>query len=227
MKNIIYSCLLFIGVVVLTVSSCKVGGACEGTSNVTDASGNTYNTVQIGNQCWTKENLKTTKYADGSVIPNITDGEQWIGLTTGAWCNPENSAGNDALFGKLYNWHTVADPRNVCPAGWHVPNDAEWTILTDFLGGTNVAGGKMKTTTGWAGLNTNGTNESGFSGLPGGFRYGYGGTFNSVGYYGNWWSSSEGGTSSAWDRYLDDGDGSAFRSNDLKRDGLSVRCLRD
>ena len=227
MNNIIYSCLLFIGVVFLTVSSCKIGGACEGTSNVTDASGNTYNTVQIGNQCWTKENLKTTKYADGSVIPNITDGAQWGGLTKGAWCNYENSAANDELYGKLYNWYTVADPRNLCPAGWHLPTDAEWITLTDSLGGQRVAGGKMKTTTGWGAPNTSATDESGFSGLPGGYRYNSNGTFGNVGDFGWWWSSSKGGATGASGRSLGYRGGGVGRDNYYKRDGFSVRCLKD
>ena len=204
-----------------------IGAGCGDITSVTDIDGNEYPVVQIGNQCWTKENLKTTKYADGSVIPNITDNPEWAGLSTGAWCNYENSAGNDAVYGKLYNWYTVADPRNVCPAGWHVPTDAEWTTLTDFLGGEPVAGGKMKTTTGWQAPNTGATNESGFSGLPGGYRYGYEGTFNFVGGYGHWWSSSETDGYYAWYRSLFYGLGNAYWYTINRRSGLSVRCLRD
>jgi len=213
---------------------------CGGITSVTDIDGNIYPVVEIGDQCWTKENLKTAKYADGSVIPNVTPRLEWMDLTTGAWCNNENSAGNDALYGKLYNWYTVSDPRNVCPAGWHVPTDAEWTILTDFLGGESVAGGKMKTTTGWEAPIPGATNESGFSGLPGDSRYGDGvrflrsrgrhddgGTFGTVGSYGFWWSSSEYDTNDAWYRYLVYGYGGAGRDSLNKRDGFSVRCLRD
>jgi len=207
--------------------STSASSGCGGITSVTDIDGNQYPVVEIGNQCWTKENLKTAKYADGSVIPNVTSDAQWPGLTTGAWCNYENSAGNDALYGKLYNWYTVADPRNVCPAGWHVPTDAEWTILTDFLGGELVAGGKMKTTTGWQAPNSGVTNESGFSGLPGGFRYDYDGTFGSVGTTGYWWCSSEYGPDDAWRRHLYYLYGLAYRNYGNKRFGLSVRCLRD
>jgi uncharacterized protein (TIGR02145 family) len=197
-------------------------------TSVTDADGNEYPVVQIGNQCWTKENLKTTKFADGSVIPNVTSYDAWNNLSSPAWCNYENSASNDISYGKLYNWFTAADPRNVCPTGWHVPTDAEWTVLTDYLGGGIVAGGKMKSTTGWNAPNTGATNESGFSGLPGGYLDGYDGYhFGFVGDFGSWWSSTESSTATAWARNLYYSNGLALRSNLIKQDGLSVRCLRD
>ena len=190
--------------------------------------GYTYTSVVLGNgQEWMAENLRTATYANGDPIPNITDNAQWSGLTTDAWCNYENSASNGALYGKLYNWFTVSDPRNVCPAGWHVPTDAEWTTLTDFLGGESVAGGKMKTTTGWEAPNYGATNESGFSGLPGGNRDFSIGTFNTFGYFGYWWSSSEYDTSFPWARDLIYGNGIATRFYNNKRLGFSVRCLRD
>ncbi|MBM3410438.1 MAG: hypothetical protein FJY18_02250, partial [Bacteroidetes bacterium] len=117
-----------------------------GTSAVSDVDNNTYNTVQIGTQCWTQSNLKVSKYRNGDNISNITDNIAWSQTSTGAWCNYNNSSANDALYGKLYNWYTVNDSRGLCPTGWHVPSDAEWTTLTDFLGGASVAGGKMKST---------------------------------------------------------------------------------
>jgi uncharacterized protein (TIGR02145 family) len=193
---------------------------------VTDIDGNVYNVVQIGNQCWTKENLRTTRYNNGSVIPNVTSDLAWVSLNTPAWCNYNNSPANDAVYGKLYNWYTVA-AGNLCPTGWHVPTDAEWTVLTDFLGGTSVAGGKMKSTTGWNAPNTAATNESGFSGIPGGCRDGDVGGFGSVGYSGYWWSSSEGGTGDAWGRSLYYDFGGATRNDVNKLNGFSVRCLRD
>jgi len=211
----------------VTFSTSASSGCSGGITSVTDIDGNIYPVVEIGNQCWTKENLKTTKYADGSVIPIITSDSLWQDLTAGAWANYDNSPVNDAIYGKLYNWYTVADSRNVCPAGWHVPTDAEWTILTDFLGGEEIAGGKMKTTTGWQSLNTGATNESGFSGLPGGSRYPNTGTFSFVGYFGSWWSSSEYDADTAWYRSLYYANGNAFRSFDYKQSGFSVRCLRD
>jgi len=211
----------------VTFSASALNGCSGGITSVTDIDGNIYPIIEIGNQCWTKENLKTTKYADGSVIPNVTDSLLWQGLTDGAWANYENSAVNDAVYGKLYNWYTVADPRNVCPTGWHVPSDAEWTTLTNFLGGESLAGGKMKTTTGWQAPNTVATNESGFSGLPGGNRSPNTSPFVSVGYSGNWWSSSDDDMGFVWYRYLYYSSGNVSRSSSNRQSGFSVRCLRD
>ncbi|MEZ5173884.1 MAG: FISUMP domain-containing protein [Bacteroidia bacterium] len=197
---------------------------------VTDIDGNTYPTVLIGNQWWMAENLRTSTYANGEPIDNVTDNTAWGGLSTGAWCHYGNNTANDTIYGKLYNWYTTVDPSGLCPAGWHVPTDAEWTVLTDYLGGLSVAGVKMKTATGWndyLGQNGNGTNSSGFSALPGGFLYAYDGLFYSVGYYGRWWSSSESSPTSAWKRYLLHFDSSALRGDYGKRSGLSVRCVKD
>jgi uncharacterized protein (TIGR02145 family) len=203
-------------------------GGCGSITSVTDIDGNVYPVVEIGNQCWTKENLKTSKFADGSGIPNITDDATWTNLSSPAWCNYENNAANDATYGKLYNWYTVADSRNICPAGWHSPTDAEWTVLTDYLGGEAVAGGKMKTTSGWQAPNTSATNESGFSGLPGGIRFPSNGTFPPYGGdIGYWWSSSEGDANIAWNRFLSNSNGNAYRGFNFKHTGFSVRCLRD
>jgi uncharacterized protein (TIGR02145 family) len=193
---------------------------------VTDIDGNVYNVVQIGNQCWTKENLRTTRYNNGSVIPNVTSDDAWENLSSPAWCNYYNSPASDAVYGKLYNWYTVA-AGNLCPTGWHVPTDAEWTVLTNFLGGTSVAGGKMKSTTGWNAPNTAATNESGFSGLPGGARFNGFPSFEAVGDIGFWWSSTESSTTNAWYRGLAYDDGGAVRFFSAKWIGFSVRCLRD
>jgi uncharacterized protein (TIGR02145 family) len=191
--------------------------------------GYTYSSIVLGNgQEWMAENLRTTSYANGDLIPNVTDGTQWSNLTTGAWAHYYNDNQYENPYGKLYNWYTVADPRNVCPTGWHVPTDAEYTLLTDYLGGEPVAGGKMKSTGTqyWLSPNTNATNESGFSGLPGGHRYSNG-TFNHIGHLGYWWSSTEYATYDAWNRYLDYPNGGVTRGYNLKDNGFSVRCLRD
>ena len=194
--------------------------------NITDAENNTYKTVTIGTQQWMAENLKVTKYNDGTAIPNITDNTQWSQLSTGAWSYYNNDVTNNAKYGKLYNWYAVSK-KNVCPTSWHVPTDAEWTVLTDYLGGSTVAGGKMKEvgTASWNSPNTDATNTSLFTGLPGGSRNDDG--YFSIGNYGNWWSSTEGDTYNAWNRYLSLSIGSAYRSYYDKEDGLSVRCLRD
>ena len=210
------------------VGDMMVCGNAGGT--VSDIDGNLYPTVIIGTQEWMQENLKTTKFSDGSLIPNVTDSITWSQVSTPAWCNYFNNAANDVKYGKLYNWYTAADPRNVCPAGWHVPTDVEWTTLTDFLGGSSVAGGKMKTTTGWSdyqGLNGNGTNESGFSALPGGIRYPGVAYFSTIDKSGNYWSSSIENPYTAWFRHLDNRNQDALRTYNNRRTGVSVRCLRD
>ena len=200
--------------------------------NITDAENNTYKTVTIGTQTWMAENLKVTKYNDGTAIPNITDNTQWSQLSTGAWSYYNNDVANNAKYGKLYNWYAVSKisngNKNVCPTGWHVPTDAEWTVLTEYLGSASVAGGKMKEvgTTSWNSPNTDATNTSLFTGLPGGFRYNDG-SFNSIGNFGYWWSSTEDSTINAWFRYLGSANGVAGRNDGTKSIGLSVRCLRD
>jgi uncharacterized protein (TIGR02145 family) len=193
------------------------------TTSVTDIDGNVYPTVHIGTQVWMAANLKTTRYRDGTTIPNVTNGTTWSGLTTGAWANYDNNAANDATYGKLYNWYAVADSRNICPAGWHVPTDAEWTVLSNFLA-TDV-GFKMKSTSGWDN-NGNGSNASGFNGLPGGVRN-PNGTFATVGRSGYFWSSSEFNSDYAWYRYLGSGNRDLGRVSNDKSFGFSVRCLRD
>ena len=201
-------------------------------SNITDKEGNSYKTVYIGTQQWMAENLKVSKYSDGTTIPNITDNTQWQNNTSGAWAYYNNDAANNAKYGKLYNWYAVSKTtngnKNICPTGWHVPTDAEWKVLTNYLGGETVAGGKMKEvgTTSWNSPNTDATNMSLFTGLPGGY-HDYSGSCSSIGYNGLWWSSSENITYGAWYRYLYYDYGACNQLNDAKGHGLSVRCLRD
>lgn len=184
--------------------------------------------VQIGTQKWMTKNLNTSRYRNGDLIPQVTDPTQWGNLTTGAWCYYDNDQSNGQIYGKLYNWYAVNDPRGLAPSGWHVPTDAEWTTLTTSLGGDNVAGGKMKEsgTTHWNGPNTNATNTSGFTGLPGGFRN-HGGTFYSIGHSGSCWNSTESVTPDAWCRFLYYNSGTVGRAANVKDIGFSVRCLRD
>lgn len=193
-----------------------------------DQEGNNYQTIIIGSQEWMAENLRTTTYANGDPIPNETDGIQWQSLTTGAWVHYNNESQYENPYGNLYNWYTVVDPRNVCPTGWHVPSDDEWTVLTDYLGGTAVAGGKMKSTGTqyWQSPNTAATNESGFSGLAGGQLIDLG-NFNRLGEYGYWWSSNESSTTNAWCRAMSHTNGNAVRGGVPKMWGYSVRCIRD
>ena len=201
-------------------------------SNITDVEGNSYKTVYIGTQQWMAENLKTAKYNDGTAIPYITTNTQWANNTTGAWVYYNNDVANNAKYGKLYNWYAVSKTtngnKNVCPTGWHVPTDAEWSVLFDYLGGESIAGGKMKEigTTNWASPNTDATNASLFTALPGGYRD-YVGNYKHNGSTGAWWSTTENSVSTSWYRIMDSSTGNANRSYPFKVDGLSVRCLRD
>jgi len=199
-----------------------------------DDDGNNYSVVTIGTQTWMAENLKTTKYNDGTAIPLVTDNTAWVGMNTGAWCDNYNSSGTE--YGHLYNWYAVSDGRNIAPVGWHVPTDAEWTTLTTYLGGESVAGGKLKETgtlnweagTGnWASPNTAATNETGFSALPDGTRLYYNGMFSGVSYYGQWWSSTPPSTNNAWSRSMSNDTGNVIRNTGNRATGFSVRCVRD
>ena len=218
--------------------SCQYSSPTPPTTNgagVTDNDGNSYETVIIGNQEWMAENLRTTTYANGDPILHVIADTQWINLAnteTAAWSHYNNDSQYENPYGKLYNWYTVADPRNVCPTGWHVPTDAEWTILTDFLGGETIAGGKMKTTGTieggdglWTEPNTDATNSSGFSGLPGGKRQILG-SFIDVDIFGYWWSSTQAG-GGAYTRYLGNEGGYVIRGGSPANEGLSCRCLKD
>jgi uncharacterized protein (TIGR02145 family) len=198
-------------------------------STVTDVEGNVYNTVQIGSQCWMKQNLKTTKYRNGTSITYPgSNNTTWQNNTTGAYAWYNNNIANKNTYGALYNWYAVANTNNLCPTGWHVPTNAQWTVLTTYLGGESVAAGKMKETgtSHWNSPNTGATNSSGFTALPGGYRD-YGGTFYGVGSTGSWWSATEYGTYSAWNRYLYYDFSGVYRSYPNKVDGFSVRCVRD
>ncbi len=201
------------------------------TSTISDIDGNTYKTVYIGFQNWMTENLKTTRYNDGSSIPNITYNSQWVTLS-GAWAYYNNDATNNAKFGKLYNWHVIDSAtnqnKNVCPTGWHVPSVPELMVLFDYLGGYNVAGGKMKEigTVNWKSPNTDATNSSLFTGLPGGRRT-ENGIYTEVGENGYWWSSTEYLTYSSTLLRLGNGGGGAEWFDIRKETGLSIRCLQD
>ncbi len=200
---------------------------------ITDQEGNVYKTIVIGTQEWMAENLNTSIYRNGDAIPTNLDNAAWQSTTSGAWAYYNNDASYACPYGKLYNWYTCVDARHLCPTGWHVPTDAEWTVLTDYLGVESVAGGKLKTTgtieaaSGlWYSPNAEATNSSGFSGAPGGSRD-FLGVYSLIGSHGGWWSSLEADTNFAWGRDLNYGNGSASRDDYIKRDGFSVRCLRD
>jgi uncharacterized protein (TIGR02145 family) len=200
-------------------------------TSVTDIDGNVYKIVTIGTQTWMAENLKTTKYRDGSPIPNVTDKTSWKSLTSGACCwYNDDAVANKATYGALYNWYTVADSRNIAPAGWHVPTEAEWNTLITFLGDNQVAGGLMKETgtIHWKTPNTGATNQSGFTALPSGYRdYDYG-SFNYLGIGGMFWSSTQSTTPSiARYRSLLYNSSTCDNLGAYKQNGYSVRCVKD
>ncbi len=199
-----------------------------GTYTLTDIEGNEYKVVKIGEQVWMAENLLTTKYNDSTAIPLVTDITAWGNLSTPGYCWYNNDSATYAqTYGALYNWYTV-NTGNLCPTGWHVPTDTEWTTLTTYHGGESVAGGKLKETgtTHWDTPNTGATNETGFTALPGGYRLGNG-PFDRIRRFCNLWSATEFDTYEAWNRSIYYDDSLADRVNNSKRRGFSVRCVRD
>ena len=220
-----------------------IGNRNQDTSNVDtselnnyiiDADGNIYTSVIIGEQEWMVENLRTSKYSNGDPIQNVTDDTEWLNLSSGAWCYYDNDDWYDndynywSLYGKLYNWYAAADSRNICPIGWHVPSDDEFTVLTNYLAANGHSGNEgkaLKSIEGWDN-DGNGTDDYGFRGLPGGDRY-IGGTFRKVGTNGDFWSSTEATTVKARSRELDYNSKIMSRGYYGKRNGFSVRCLRD
>ena len=205
----------------------------ENTKATTDFSGKTATItilsdyVTIGTQIWTNKDLDVTTYRNGDVIPQVTDPTAWAGLTTGAWCYYNNDAANGAIYGKLYNWYAVNDPRGLAPQGWHVPTETEWTTLINYLGGASVAGGKMKDigTTFWGSSNT-GTNSSGFSALPGGLQD-EGGNFWGGGYLSTMWSSTSINANESWNFYILHDSNEIFPFNGPVKRGKAVRLIRD
>ncbi len=206
----------------------SLGTGGSGSGNMIDADGNTYLTVKIGTQEWMAENIRATHYRNGDAIPKITDNTTWAGLITGARCYYDNdSITNNPVYGALYNWYAVNDSRNLCPTGWHVPSDDEYGTLITYLGGFIIAGGQMKTTILFNSPNTGATNTSGFSGRPGGDRNedgSFGGTLHIIG---NWWSTTENISNTAFVRTVGAYDSGIFREYPGKNYGGSVRCVRD
>ena len=182
--------------------------------------------VTIGTQVWTNKNLDVSTYRNGDIIPQITDATTWANLTTGAWCYFNNDPANGTIYGKLYNWYAVNDSRGLAPSGWHIPTDAEFITLTNYLGGSTLAGGKMKFvgTTRWITPNTDATNESGFRALPGGFRY-YESSFLQKGVRALFWTATASGDAVFYNIY--NNSGSLTRGTEGKVDGFSVRIVQD
>lgn len=227
--------LALLGLSLLLLISCSKDSTNDnqppGVGNVKDIDGNVYHTVTIGTQVWMAENLKVTKYRNGDPITtNIPNNAAWININSGAFCWYLDDIENKPTYGALYNWYAVSDSRNICPTGWHIPTSAEWTTLITYLGGENVAGGKLKEIgkTHWLAPNLGATNETGFTGLPSGGRDNTA-LFNGLGANCNWWSSTVGYAGELIWIYALNTSGANFHGSDIasKRQGLSVRCIKD
>ena len=212
---------------------CICGGDGSTCEPVLDIDGNVYQTIQIGEQWWMAENLKTTHYNDGSEIPTGFDGGDWPILEEGAYAVYNDDPSNADIYGNLYNWFAVDDDRGICPEDFHVPSDDEYTILTDYLGDESVAGGKMKEEghDHWIYysdvITEEATNESGFTALPAGYRNSNSGYYYDMGNLGYFWSSSEYSSNYAWNRLLHYNYSNVGRYYYNKHSGFSVRCLGD
>ena len=195
---------------------------------VTDIDGNKYKTIALGLQIWMADNLKTTRYNDGTAIPYVTDAGKWASLSGPGFCWYKNSESTfKPMYGAIYNWYAINDNR-LCPEGWHVPDNTDWDHLADYLGGWNSAGGKLKVKGDayWSTPNTGATNEYMFSALPGGLRY-LDGEFRDFGFGGYWWSASEQSAERAFFRHIFYEEVSLFRFDNDKRNGFYVRCIKN
>lgn len=225
-KNVFYLSMLFLSASILFTESCKKDK--DDSDVIVDADGNVYKTVVINSQVWMTENLKTTRYNDGTAILNYgTDNLGWQTNVTGAYSWYNNDIANKDIYGALYNWHTVNTDK-LCPVGWHVPTLAEWTALVDYLGGVDYGGGKLKEegTDHWMSPNAGATDEYGFKALPGGYRYYYG-DFTLTGNQGFWWCDTEIDADYAQIEYISYEGTDIFHYGIYKNYGVSVRCLKD
>jgi uncharacterized protein (TIGR02145 family) len=196
---------------------------------IKDIDGNVYHVVTIGQQDWLVENLRVVHYRNGDSIPNVKDGTQWGQLTTGAYCNYNNDVYYVKTYGRLYNAYAVLDPRNIAPEGWHVATNEDYVALEEYLGGTDIAGGKMKEegTAHWTSPNTGATNTSGFKGLPGGNRSRTIGTFQNLYDQGCWWTSTEYDVDNKYARFLYYDQCVSYVTWAYRYIGMSVRCVKD
>jgi uncharacterized protein (TIGR02145 family) len=222
------SVLTVLGFVLILSNSCKKSSD-DTTPSVIDKDGNVYKTVTIGTQVWMAENLKTTKYVNGDLIGTTPVPTTDISAeSTPKYQWPSSGNENDvATYGRLYTWYAVTDTRNICPDGWHVPVNVEFTTLMTYLGGDTIAGSKLKETgtTHWASPNTRATNVTGFTALPGGYR-GYEGTYNFMSYTGYFWTATEYDPNNGWFRGLYYNGAYDHNLSNSKQAGFSVRCIK-
>lgn len=227
---------MVIGIISILISSCTKDDVDK--AMVKDIDGNVYQTITIGSQVWMVENLQTTKYRNGDSIPYISDSMEWSQLSSGGQCIYYNNQNFGYLYGRLYNWHAVNDPRNIAPEGWHVPTDAEWTVLETYaanhLGTSGSVAIALASTTNWTkfteengvGNDLSKNNGLGFTALPGGNRYANGKN-DDIGDIGCWWSATDADASTAWSRGIYCYYATVSRNFDKKECGLSVRCIKD
>lgn len=236
-SSILNQLVIIMALALIFTSGCKKDGPEHSYSNLTDQAGNTYKTIEIGSQTWMAENLETTKYNDNKDIPNVTGNSAWSNLTTPAYSWYDNDeTKNKPLYGALYNWFAV-NTGKLCPTGWHVPTDTEFKTLETYLGmsaaqadgiswrGTDQ-GTQLKNSSGWK-TGENGTNISGFSALPGGYRFQQDGAFNNKGELSYWWSSNESGPTKGYYRRLEGSNAGVYRESAIKTAGKYVRCVKD
>ena len=212
----------------LILTCCKRSEKGKAEDIITDIDGNKYHTLTLGTQVWMVENLNVIRFQNGDLIPNVIEDAHWEKSIEAAYSYYQNNKKNGKVYGKLYNWHTISDSRGLCPPGWHVPSDEEWQILSDFLGGNEVAGNLMKESgfKHWKMPNEGATNSSGFSALPAGGRDEYGKFFTDS-FGGHWWSATEDGTIDVWVRSIYYEYGSILRDSYHKNSGFSIRCIKD
>jgi len=217
---------IIVGILLMFTNSCKKDSSSNTASIVTDKDGNIYHTITIGKQVWMVENLKTTKYNDGTAIPLVTDSATWANLTTPGYCWYHNDPSFFNTTGALYNWYAVSTGK-LCPTGWHVPSDSDFVALITYLGGANIAGGKLKEAgiANWQSPNTGANDTSKFAALPGGYRNNHG--FYGLGANGSWWATTPVGSTNAMYIYMDYQSAVVQRINYLKIHGFSVRCIKN
>lgn len=216
------------------------GAVCPGSPTVTDIDGNVYRTAQVGQQCWTAKELRTGTFANGDAIPNVTGTSQWLGLSSGAWCHYNNDPANEPAYGRLYNWFAATDARGLCPAGWHVPSDAEWNALeiavgmppgeanqTGSRGSAQNTGGKLRSLDLWP-INFPGALDAvGMAMPPNGQRNAVNGNSSNLNIAGYWWTTTPVGANNAWIRTIASGINGVVRTDFGRPSGYGVRCVRD
>ena len=216
---------------ILLIAICSCASIILSAQSVTDIDGAVYQTIKIGNQTWMQQNLNVSQFRNGDPIPEVTTDTEWekAGLEKKpAWCYYESNTDHGKIYGKLYNWYAIHDKRGLAPKGWHIPTNEEWKAIATFLGGPDLAGKKLKEkgTTHWKSPNKDATNDSGFTGLPGGLNYSFG-SFVSMGNAGYWWTADEDGEETALLYSLSHENSTLLDLFLNKGVGISVRCIKD